>query len=165
MLCGQQSKYRVPSSDSVLLCVHGWVISLFWTWFLLCLTHGSSTVPRLLLTSHRPAPQGSCPPGGRHSGGACRHCRLSACWKRSCHPPCQPGSGCPGCWLVRPLLAGGVGGARWLLPVSGFHAATGGRIHQPEAGNRGDLTELTIGVSVHRPSSAPGRWSSPHPMD
>lgn len=56
---------------------------------------------------------------------------------------------------MRPPLAGGVGGAGWLLPVSGFHAATGGRIHQPEAGNREDLTELTIGVSAHRPSFLP----------
>ena len=56
---------------------------------------------------------------------------------------------------MRSLLAGGVGGAGRLLPVSGFHAATGGRIHQPEAGNRGDLTELTIGVSAHRPSFCP----------
>lgn len=56
---------------------------------------------------------------------------------------------------MRPLLADGVGGAGWLLPVSGFHATMGGRIHQPEAANRKDLTELTIGVSAHRPSFCP----------
>lgn len=106
-----------------------------------------TTVPRSLLTSHRPESQGSCPPGGRHTGGPCRRCRLTACWRRSCHPPCQPGSGCPGCWPARPLLAGGEGEAGWLLPVSGFHAVMGGRIRQPEAGNRRkDLTELTAGV-------------------